>query len=1169
MSDAAAAPADSSFVHLHLHTQYSLLDGAVRIKDLIKKALGYGMPAVAMTDHGNMFGAIEFYAAAKKAGIKPIVGCEVYLAPGSMRDKKASSAKEAASHFTLLAKNAVGYQNLIKLCTAGFLDGYYYKPRVDKELLARHSEGLIALSGCLKGEVNGYLMADQHTKARESMASFRDIFAPGDFYVELHDHGMEVQHKCNRGLIELAREFDLPLVAANDVHFLERAHHDAHDVMICIGTGSMVHDEKRMRYSPELYFKSPDEMRALFAEVPDAITNTLRVAEKCDLDIDFTTSKYPAYHPPEGKTREEYLRELCHAGLRQRYGERAGDDPDLMRRMEYELSVLEKAGFTSYFLIVWDFIAYARSKGIPVGPGRGSAAGSMVAYILGITDLDPLRFGLIFERFLNPERVSPPDIDIDFCMERRGEVIEYVRQKYGQRAVSQIVTFGSLSSKAVLKDVCRVLGMSYGDGDRLSKMIPIEAAKPLPLAMAAERNADLKKAIETESATRQVWDYALILEGLTRNTGVHAAGVVIGDRDLDEYIPLARDKEEQVITQYSGGPLNDLGLLKMDFLGLKTLTLIEDALELIHAREPDFDLEVIAFDDPRTVDMLNRGETSGVFQLESSGMTSVCKQFDIQSIDDIIAILSLYRPGPMDLIPDYIRRKKGLTKIKYEHPLLKQVCADTYGIMIYQEQVQRAANVLAGYSLGQADLLRRAMGKKDKEKMAKERVNFIKGCAEVNEIPEAKANTIFDLLEKFAGYGFNKSHAAAYALITWRTAFLKANYPVEFMAALLSNAVNDTDKISVFVAECQRMSIPICPPDINHSHLKFAPENTTVAAKMDRGEAPAEGDGCPGIRFGLAAIKNVGEGAMASAVEDRTKNGPFASIEDFCARLDSRVVNKKILESLIRCGAFDFTNRDRAEMFSQIDTVMASAASHHRDRASGQASMFDDFTAPAEKASAKAVARTSWTPWTKAQKLADEKELLGFYITGHPLNPYRSVLTGGKYTPVMELCTEERENFHAAGSLTEVAKKFSKKDGKPFAIIRLEDFSGTMEAMIWNVEFTKFAKFLEPGQVVAISGRVKKRNDELSVVVSEVSALRLPKPSIGPVRLHFEMERLRPDELGELRDLLAASPGERPVELEFRRADGHRLLMQAGPSHRVNLTPELQERLADRMSNSR
>jgi DNA polymerase-3 subunit alpha len=1156
---AASAP----FVHLHLHTQYSLLDGAIRIKELMQKAVGLGMPAVAMTDHGNLFGAIEFYQTALAAGIKPIIGCEMYIAPGSMRDKKASSAKDASNHFTLLAKDATGYRNLVKLVTAGYLDGYYYKPRIDKELLARHAEGLLALSGCLKGELNGHLLADQPGKAREAAATYRDIFAPGDFYIELHDHGLGAQRKCNPGLIAIARDLGLPLVAANDVHFLERAHHEAHDVMICIGTGAMVHDEKRMRYTPELYFKTPDEMSALFAEVPEAITNTLRVAEKCDLKLEFGVSKYPAYQPPDGKTRADYLRELSEAGLRQRYGERAMDDPELRQRLDYELSVLDKAGFASYFLIVWDFIAYARSKGIPVGPGRGSAAGSLVAYVLGITDLDPLRFGLIFERFLNPERVSPPDIDIDFCMARRGEVIEYVRGKYGQRAVSQIVTFGSLSSKAVLRDVSRVLGMSYSDGDRLSKMIPVEGAKPLTLALAAEKNPDLKHAIDTEPGTRQVWDHALILEGLTRGTGVHAAGVVIGDRDLDEYIPLARDKDEQVITQYAGGPLNDLGLLKMDFLGLKTLTVIQDALTLIHARVPNFDLEGIAFDEPKTVGLLNRGETVGVFQLESGGMTSVCKQFEIRSIDDLIAISALYRPGPMEMIPDYIRRKKGETKIKYEHPLLKDVCGDTFGIMIYQEQVQRAANVLAGYTLGQADLLRRAMGKKDKEKMAKERDRFIAGCEKVNGIPAAKANTIFDLLEKFAGYGFNKSHSAAYGLITFRTAYLKANYPVEFMAALLSNAVNDTDKIAVLVADLQRMGVPILPPDVNKSRLKFVPENVSAPPN---GGTPA----AIGIRFGLAAIKNVGEAAMGSVIEERTRNGDFKSLEDFCARLDGRAVNKKILESLIRCGAMDFAGRDRAEMFARIDTVLASAVSSHRDRAQGQASMFDDFLTPSvAPAEGSAGNGATWTPWSNSEKLAHEKELLGFYVTGHPLSPYKSILTGGKYTALAELGTlEERANFQAAGSLVEVAKKFTRNGGKPFAVIILEDLSGTVEAMVWNDVYTKCAALLEPGKIVAVNARVDKRGEEVRVVINEVKALRLPKQEAaaasGPLRLRLELGTFGPQDLEELRDILGASPGELPVELEFSNGDGRRLVVATGPAHRVRLTPELQARLGTR-----
>ncbi|MBV8352285.1 MAG: DNA polymerase III subunit alpha, partial [Verrucomicrobia bacterium] len=962
-------PTDS-FVHLHLHTEYSLLDGAIRIPDLMKKAAEYGMPAVAMTDHGNMYGAIEFYQAAQKAGIKPIIGCEVYMAPGSMIDKSASSAREAAFHFTLLAKDFTGYSNLVKLVSAAHLEGFHYKPRIDKELLAKHSAGLIGMSACLKGEINVAIQAGDLKKAQKSAGEFVDIFGPENFYLELHDHGLEAQQLCNRALLELSKGLAIPVVAANDAHFLERSHHEAHDVMICIGTGAMVHDERRMHYPTEVYFKSAEEMQALFSEVPDALTNTLRVAEKCGLELEFGVSKYPAYHPPEGKTREQYLRELCHNGLRERYGERAENDVELRQRLEYELSILEKTGFTSYFLIVWDFIHYAKQHGIPVGPGRGSAAGSLAAYVLGITDLDPLRFGLIFERFLNPERVSPPDIDVDFCQNRRGEVIEYVRQKYGSRAVSQIITFGTLGAKSVVRDVGRVMGLSYSDADRIAKMIPNELG--ITLKGALEKNPELKQAVETEENTQQLWNYATVLEGLTRNTGIHAAGVVIGDRSLDDYIPLCRGNDNEVVTQYAMGPLTDLGMLKMDFLGLKTLTVLQDATALIRDRQPDFSLESISLNDRATFDLLNRGETIGVFQLESGGMVNLCKQFDVNSLDDIIALIALYRPGPMELIPDYIKRKKGQTKIKYEHPLLKEVCADTYGIMIYQEQVQRAANVLAGYSLGQADLLRRAMGKKDKEKMAKERVNFIEGCKRVNGIEERKANAIFDLLEKFAGYGFNKSHSAAYGLISYRTAYLKANYPVEFMAGLLSNEINNTEKIAVFVAECQRLGVMILPPDVNRSQLKFVPETQEEQR---------------GIRYGLAAIKNIGEGAMQSAIVEREQNGPFKSVEDYCSRLDSKSVNRKTLENLIRAGAFDFTGRDRAELFARIDQALATGASAHKDRRTGQVSLFGDFElTPAPKTNGDTV---QYTPWSLGEKLGYEKELLGFYITGHPLEAYR------------------------------------------------------------------------------------------------------------------------------------------------------------------------------------
>ena len=700
---------DTPFVHLHCHTEYSLLDGAIRTKDLTKKAAGLGMPAVAMTDHGNLFGAVEFYQAAQKAGIKPIVGCEGYMANGSMRDKNASSSKEASFHTTILAKNNTGYLNLVKLISAAHLEGFYYKPRIDRELLDKHKEGLIVLSGCLKGEMNCRLSAGDPAGAREIAATYRDMFGRENYFVEIHDHGLDQQRRNNPELIKIAREFDLDIVAANDVHFLNREHHASHDVMLCIGTGAMVLDEKRMRYSPELYFKTGDEMAALFAEIPEAISNTVKVAELCNLEMEFGVPKYPAFPAPEGKTREEYLSEICWQGLRERYGERADTDPVLRERLEYEMGVIQKSGFVSYFLITWDFINYAKSNGIPVGPGRGSAAGSLIAYVMRITDIDPLRFGLIFERFLNPERVSPPDIDVDFCMERRGEVIDYVRRKYGERCVSQIVTFGTMGAKSVVRDVGRVLGWSYGDADRLAKMIPNELN--INLASAAEKNPELKNAIENEDATRQLWDHATVLEGLSRNTGIHAAGVVIGDRALDEYIPLCRGKDNEVITQYEMNGLTELGMLKMDFLGLKTLTVLQDAVRLIHEHTPDFDLDAIPMDDKPSFDIYNRGETLGVFQMESGGITNCCKRFDVKNVEDIIAIGALYRPGPMQFIDDYIARKKGQKKIEYHHPLLEQVCAETYGIMVYQEQVQRAANVLAGYSLGDADLLRRAMGK--------------------------------------------------------------------------------------------------------------------------------------------------------------------------------------------------------------------------------------------------------------------------------------------------------------------------------------------------------------------------------------------------------------------------------------------------------------------------
>src|SRR5216117_3066606 len=968
-----------SFVHLHLHTEYSLLDGAIRIKELMKKAAELKMPAVAMTDHGNLYGAIEFYQEAQRAGVKPIIGCEAYIAPRSHKDRP-NSMRESAYHFTLLARDETGYHNLVKLISTAHLEGFHYRPRIDKELLAQHSAGLIGLSGCLASEVNSAIQSDNIDKAKQAAAEYRDILGPENFFIELHDHGMDEQRRCNAVLPKIAKDLGLGLAAANDVHFLRRDDHDAHDVMLCIGTGKMVQDESRMRYPPELYFKSPPEMRALFKDFPEAIANTLAIGERCNVSIDFGKSKYPEYPVPEGQTREGYLRDLCAKGLLERYGDRAKSDPQLQQRLDYELGVLEKTGFISYILIVWDFIHFAKERRIPVGPGRGSAAGSMVAYVLGITDIDPLQYGLIFERFLNPDRVSPPDIDVDFCEARRGEVLEYVRQKYGERRVAQIITFGKLKAKSVVRDVGRVMGLSYRDADRIAKMIPNELN--ITLDSAVEKNPELKRAVATEPATRQLFDYAKILEGLSRNAGVHAAGVVIADRDLSDYIPLCRDvKGNDIISQYPMGPLNDLGLLKMDFLGLKTLTVIEDTIALIRKREPNFSLKNIPLDDAETFGLYNRGETIGLFQMESGGMTNLSKQFEVKKLDDIIALIALYRPGPMELIPEYVKAKKGITPIKYLHPLLEEICADTYGVMIYQEQVMAAASKLAGYSLAQGDLLRRAMSKKDKEKMGKERKNFIEGCARTNKIPEKKANAIFDLLEKFAGYGFNKSHSAAYGLISYQTAYLKAHYPVEFMAGLLSNEINNTEKISVFVGECKRMGIAILPPDINRSGLKFTPE--TVAGIGDAGNRTRQsqaGVSDPGyaIRYGLAAIKHVGESAMATAIRERAQRGDFTSLEDFCTRLDSRIANRKMLESLVKAGAFDFLGRERAELFACIDEALTASATAQRDRLAGQVSLSDEASAP------NASRKRQVASWSEHEKLSYEKELLGFYVSGHP-----------------------------------------------------------------------------------------------------------------------------------------------------------------------------------------
>ena len=1146
-----------SFVHLHLHTEYSTLDGAVRCKEVIKKAVEFGMPAVAMTDHGNLFGAIEFYEAARAAGVKPILGCEIYLAPESMAHKKEIPGRKRATHLTLLAENNKGWKNLVKMVTVGHLDGLYYgKPRVDREIMREYAEGLICLSGCISGPVNEWLRADDPQKARETMGELRDIFGAENLYVEIHDHGLEMQQKVKPQLLEIAREMNLKPVVANDVHFLTRDDHEAHDVMICIGTGKLVFDENRMRYSPEVYFKSAEEMRTLFADIPEACDATLEIAERCnvELSLDATSSdKYPNFESPDGSCREEYLRRLCFEGLVERYGkERAESDKELKDRLEYEIGTINELGFASYFLITADFIKWARDHDIPVGPGRGSAAGSLVAYTMGITDICPMRFGLLFERFLNPERVSPPDVDIDFCQNRRPEVIEYVRQKYGERCVSHIITYGTMGAKSVIRDVARVMGVPYGEADRIAKMI--EARPGVTLKGEWDSKPELREVIEESSTYKELWGYALRLEGLTRNVGVHAAGVVIGDRPLDEHVPLTRGNEGEVVTQFDMGAITEVGLLKMDFLGLKNLTVIQEASEFIRAKVPDFEIREISLEDEKTFRLLNGGETMGVFQLESGGMTETCKRYGVRRIEDIIDLLALYRPGAMQFIDEMIEVKEGRRKVSYEHPLLEQICGDTYGVMIYQEQVQNAAKVLAGYTLGGADVLRRAMSKKKPSEMAKQREIFVEGAKKTNDIDAKLANKIFDKIASFAGYGFNKSHSACYGHISYWTGYLKANFPVEFMAALLSNEINNTDKIGVFVSECHRMGIEILPPDLNHSQLRFAPEITV--------------NGKPAIRYGLAAIKNVGGAAMQKAITERETNGKFESLDNFALRLDTKVVNKKILENLVKAGALDWTGEKRAGMFGRVEQVTAAANSAQRDRKSGQGGLFGEEEFVAEMG---ATGGPAVPEWSKDERLEHEKELLGFYVTGHPLDKFRGVVDSDNFVSLgliddLDL-SDKRARFAFAGMIKSVESRTT-KTGKPFGILRLEDFTGSVELMCWAESFVpaRDAGLLVPGKVISLKGQVQvdDRTDSRRITGSGLKELKVKnlKNGNGPVEISLWMARHGVAELKEIHAVLTAHPGPTPVLLHVQSGNGRRATIECGEQFYVKRSEELDKALA-------
>lgn len=1144
----------ASFAHLHVHTQFSLLDGAIKTKDLAEKCKELGMESIAITDHGNLYGAINFYMDARKAGIKPIMGCEVYLAPYSISEKRAFPGRKRATHLVLLAENNEGWHNLMKLVTVAHLEGQYHKPRIDRDTLRQYSKGLICLTGCLAGPVNEWLMKDDYQKASETLAELVEIFGKGNLYVELQDHGQAEQRKVLPSLVKLAKEHGLPTVVTNDVHFLTRDDHDAHDVLICIGLGKMLEDPERMRYSTEVYLKSPEEMRTLFQEYPEACDATLEIANRCNVEIKLDASsseKYPQFPTPDGSPREEYFSKICYEGMVRRYGQEKIDaDPSLSERLQYEIDTINQLGFSSYFLITADFINWAKDQGIPVGPGRGSAAGSLVAYSMGITDICPLKFGLLFERFLNPERVSPPDVDIDFCQTRRQEVIEYVRKKYGERSVSNIITYGKLGAKSVIRDVARVLGVSYADADTLAKMI--DTGPKVTLLSEYENKQELRDVIEGNETFMQLWGYAVKLEGLVRNVGVHAAGVVIGDRDLDNHVPLTRDNEGGVVAQYDMSAITEVGLLKMDFLGLKNLTVIQDAVAHIKTHHPDFDILKVPLDDEKTFSLLNAGETMGVFQLESGGMVETCRKYGIQRIEDIIDLLALYRPGAMDFIDDMIAVKKGYKQPYYEHPLMEQISAETYGVMIYQEQVQNAAKLLAGYTLGGADLLRRAMGKKKKSDMKEQRIEFIKGAGVTNQIEESLASQIFDKIESFAGYGFNKSHSACYGHISYWTAYLKANFPVEFMAGLLSNEVNNTDKIGVFVSECHRLGIEILPPDVNKSVLRFAPEK--------------QPNGKWAIRYGLSAIKNVGEGAMTMLVKEREENGFYKSMEDMSRKLDTRTVNRKVLESLVRAGAFDWTREFRAVLMSKVEAVLSNSSSLQQDRNKGQGALFEmGFEAPPEVG--------FFIPeWPKDQRLTDEKELLGFYVTGHPLDKYRGIIDDAKYSPIGMMAELElkkgRGRYAFAGMLKEVTLKVTKA-GKRFAVVIMEDFTGSTEAVLWNETYEKALKnggYLKAGSIIAVRATVQEddRTGLRKMTINDSRELSVPETVDHKKGLMVSVSVCRhtKEDLVEIRDILSQYPGEELVTIELRNSLGLSTKIIPGKKFRVRDCEELEQKLS-------
>ncbi len=1107
------------FVHLHNHTGYSLLDGACRLDDMIARAREMGMEHLAITDHGAMYGVIDFYQRAREAGINPVLGCEVYVARRTRLDREVGRDDDPY-HLVLLAENETGYRNLLKLVSRAYVEGLYYKPRCDRELLGELCEGLIALSGCVAGEVPQMILEGNLDRAREAACWYRDTFGPDSFFLEVQDHGLEDERRVNEALLDLAAELDVGVVATNDVHYLEREDAVAHDVLLCIQTGKTTEDSNRLQFpNDEFYLKSPEEMASLFQHCPEAVENTVRIAQRCQVEFDFTQLHLPDFEiPGEYESPRDYIGVLCEEGLRQRYSE---PDDGVRQRLAYELDMIDRMGYISYLLVVWDFVRFAREQGIPVGPGRGSAASSLVCYLLGITNIDPIKYKLVFERFLNPERVTMPDIDIDFCYERRDEVIEYVVQKYGESCVAQIVTFGTMAARAVLRDVGRALNIAHSVVDKLAKMVPNQLG--ISLENSLQQSPELNAAYEEDGNIRKMVDIAMALEGMPRHASTHAAGVVITQQPLSEYVPLRRMGDGSIVTQFSMGVLEDLGLLKMDFLGLRTLTVIDETVSIIRrTADEQFSLEDIPMDDGSTLALIAQSDTDGVFQLESDGMRDLLRELVPSSFEDVIAAVALFRPGPMENIPTFVHNRHHPEDIEYLHPDLEPILKDTYGIMVYQEQVMQVASTMAGFSLGQSDILRRAMGKKKPEVLESMRQSFVEGCQQKGHSREL-ALKLFGFIEKFADYGFNRAHTAPYALLAYQTAYLKANHPVSFMAALMTSVMNDGDKVARYIAECRRMQIPVMPPDINRSYANFT----------------VDGDR---ILFGLAAIKNLGRAAIRSITAERSENGPFESFGGFCERVDARMLNKRALECMIMAGTFDSMQPNRARLLRAHDAVLAAAAGRQRHRETGQVSIFElGKSAGVDVPEISHDALPEAEPLKPLEQLSLEREVLGVYLSGHPLDEWADVLPLETTATADQLENMAPDARVTLGGMVVSQSRILTRKGDTMAFVTLEDLAGQVEVVVFPSVFSECTDLLQDEAVLLVSGRVSHRDDDVSVVAE---GIRRPD-SAGKVYIHVgaDMETLE-----QVKYLLRQHSGDAPVYLCLAEMD---CVILAGDSFRV------------------